>query len=306
MEMLKLEQHIENLRLKIDELLKSSQAEFGYLDTVTPVIKNAMNHSLFARGKRIRPILACESTMIFDPNKELLGLEMGLCIELLHTYSLIHDDLPCMDDSDLRRGLKTCHKAYGEDIATLAGDALLTCAWELLIAVSTKYKLDHSLSLQLISLLSKAVGARGMIAGQVLDLQSDRQKVSLDELEKIHVYKTGKLFIACLEFGALVAQASSEAIHYLKTYGYHFGLVFQITDDILDVTASTEQLGKQAGLDETNQKSTYPALLGIEKSRELAIKHVQEGVEALHPLYKIGLNPQFFESLIGYLLTRTH
>ncbi len=306
MEMLKLEQHIENLRLKIDELLKSSQAEFGYLDTVTPVIKNAMNHSLFARGKRIRPILACESTMIFDPNKELLGLEMGLCIELLHTYSLIHDDLPCMDDSDLRRGLKTCHKAYGEDIATLAGDALLTCAWELLIAVSTKYKLDHSLSLQLISLLSKAVGARGMIAGQVLDLQSDRQKVSLDELEKIHVYKTGKLFIACLEFGALVAQASSEAIHYLKTYGYHFGLVFQITDDILDVTASTEQLGKQAGLDETNQKSTYPALLGIEKSRELAIKHVQEGIEALHPLYKIGLNPQFFESLIGYLLTRTH
>ena len=306
MEMLKLEQHIENLRLKIDELLKSSQTEFGYLDTVTPVIKNAMNHSLFAKGKRIRPILACESTMIFEPNKELLGLEMGLCIELLHTYSLIHDDLPCMDDSDLRRGLKTCHKAYGEDIATLAGDALLTCAWELLIAVSTKYKLDHSLSLQLISLLSKAVGARGMIAGQVLDLQSDRQKVNLDELEKIHVHKTGKLFIACLEFGALVAQASSEAIHYLKTYGHHFGLVFQITDDILDVTASTEQLGKQAGLDETNQKSTYPALLGIEKSRELAIKHVQEGVEALHPLYKMGLNPQFFESLIGYLLTRTH
>ena len=306
MDLLILEQHIEKLRLEIDELLESSQTEHGYLDTVTPVIKDAMNHSLFARGKRIRPILACESTMIFDPHKKSMALEMALCIELLHTYSLIHDDLPCMDDSDLRRGLKTCHKAYGEDIATLAGDALLTCAWELLIAVSHKHKLEYALSLRLISLLSKAVGARGMIAGQVLDLQSDRDNDNLEDLEKIHVYKTGKLFIACLEFGALVARAPSEAINYLKNYGHHFGLVFQITDDILDVTASSEQLGKQAGLDETNQKSTYPALLGIDKSRELAIKHAEEGVKALYPLKKMGFNPQFFESLINYLLTRTH
>ncbi|MEE2923405.1 MAG: farnesyl diphosphate synthase [bacterium] len=306
MEMLKLEQHIENLRLRIDELLQSSQTEYGYLDTVTPVIKDAMNHSLFARAKRIRPILAVESAMIFNPRAEKLGLEMGLCIELLHTYSLIHDDLPCMDDSDLRRGLETCHKAFGEDIATLAGDALLTCAWELLIAVSKKHNLKPNLSLQLISLLSKAVGARGMIAGQVLDLQSERKQVDLEALEKIHIYKTGKLFIACLEFGALIAQAPPVAIEYLKTYGHHFGLVFQITDDILDVTATSEQLGKQAGLDAANQKSTYPALLGINRSRDLAVKHATEGIKSLQPLYEMGLDPKFFECLIKYLLTRTH
>ena len=306
MEMLKLEQHIENLRIQIDELLRSSQLEFGYLDTVTPVIKDAMNHSLFARAKRIRPILALESTMIFDPKAKMLGLEMGICIELLHTYSLIHDDLPCMDDSDLRRGLKTCHKAFGEDIATLAGDALLTCAWELLIAVSNKYKLESDLCLKLISLLSKAVGARGMIAGQVLDLKSERKQLNLKELEEIHIYKTGKLFMACLEFGALVAQAPLEAIEHLKTYGHHFGLVFQITDDILDVTGTSEQLGKQAGLDIANQKSTYPALLGIKKSRELALEHANHGIKSLEPLYKMNLDPSFFESLIRYLLTRTH
>ena len=306
MDMLKLEQHIENLRLRIDGLLRSSQAEYGYLDTITPVIKDAMNHSLFARAKRIRPILAFESAMIFDPQAEELSLEMGLCIELLHTYSLIHDDLPCMDNSDLRRGLKTCHKAYGEDIATLAGDALLTCAWELLIAVSKKYKLESTLSLKLISLLSKSVGACGMIAGQVLDLQSEGKQIDLRELEQIHVYKTGKLFIACLEFGALIAQAPVEAIEHLRTYGHHFGLTFQITDDILDVTGTSEQLGKQAGLDLANEKSTYPSLLGIEKSKTLAIEHVNEGIKALQPLYEMDLDPKFFESLIKYLLTRTH
>ena len=185
--MLKLEQHIENLRFRIDENPNFAN-EYGYLDTVTPVIKDAMNHSLFARAKRIRPILAVESTMIFNPTAENWDWKWT-CIELLYTTT-IHDDLPCMDDSDLRRGLKTCHKAFGEDIATLAGDALLTCAWELLIAVSKKHNLKPNLSLQLISLLSKAVGARGMIAGQVLDLQSDRKQVYLEALEKIDIYKS--------------------------------------------------------------------------------------------------------------------
>lgn len=305
MEFPELEAHLEQLRLQVDDLLTKSQDEFNYLDTVTPVIRNAMNHSLFARGKRIRPILAYESTKLFDPKKDI-GLELGLCIELLHTYSLIHDDLPCMDNSDLRRGLLTCHKAYGEDIATLAGDALLTSAWELLISTCRKYQIDSELCLKLILTLSRAVGVGGMIAGQVLDLQSEGQQVSLEIMEEIHVHKTGKLFMACLEFGALISGANDVQITAIKTYGQNFGLVFQITDDILDITSSSEQLGKQAGLDLTNDKSTYPGLLGIKQSQVLAEEFASSGKQALFLLKNEGLNTDFFEALIDYLLVRTN
>lgn len=300
-----LEAHLEQLRLQVDHLLISSQDEFKYLDTITPVIRDAMNHSLFARGKRIRPILAYESAKLFD-SKQDNGLELGLCIELLHTYSLIHDDLPCMDNSDLRRGLLTCHKAYGEDIATLAGDALLTSAWELLISTSRKHQIDSEVCLKLILILSKAVGAGGMIAGQVLDLQAEGQKVSLEDMEQIHLHKTGKLFMACLEFGALISGASDEQMNSIKTYGQNFGLVFQITDDILDITSSSEQLGKRAGLDLTNDKSTYPALLGISESQILAEQFALSGKQALSKLKEEGLNTDFFEALIDYLLVRTN
>lgn len=305
MELLEFEVYLETLRLRVDQLLKDTQTEFGYLETITPIIREAMNHSLFAKAKRIRPILAHESVQIFDPGNQI-GLEMGLCIELLHTYSLIHDDLPCMDNSDLRRGMQTCHKAYGEDIATLAGDALLTSAWELLIASARKNNLDQKLCVELILILSRAVGAGGMIAGQVLDLQAEGQQVSITEMELIHIHKTGKLFVACLEFGALIVGANQQLMEALRSYGHHFGLVFQITDDILDVVASTEQLGKRVGLDSVNQKSTYPGLLGVDQSLELAKQHAKLGKQSLQPFQEENLNTTFFESMIDYLLVRTN
>jgi geranylgeranyl diphosphate synthase, type II len=296
---LSLEQELLELRAQIDVAIRSS----ALLNRPTvPILKEAMEYSLFARAKRIRPILALQAGKLFGAcQRSLIGVVIS--IEFLHTYSLIHDDLPCMDNADFRRGVETCHRKFGDDIATLAGDALLTFAWDSIIHQCQVAEIPDYIALEIVHILSSAVGADGMIAGQVLDLQAEGQDSTLAEIQRIHVYKTGKLFVASLMVGALLAGASDKDLENLKTYGQNFGLVFQITDDILDVTGSTEAMGKDPGIDSLNQKSTYPSILGLSESRRLAGQHMELGRSALASY----LEPEayFLRSLIGYLLTRT-
>ncbi len=237
-------------------------------ETVAPEsIHGAMRYSLFAGGKRIRPILAiaagraiCEDTR---------GIENAACaLELIHTYSLIHDDLPAMDNDDLRRGRPTCHKVFGEALAVLAGDALLTLAFEVLsrlpgVAAERKVRLVEE--------LSRAAGTvGGMIAGQVHDMEGERQTPTALLLESIHRAKTGALLRASVRMGVIYAGASEAELAALSEYGEHAGLAFQIVDDVLDVEESSEALGKTAGKDQAQQKITFPAVYGLERSRQMA------------------------------------
>lgn len=294
------ESQLESLRLLVESSLQKS---ILINHTEVPILKEAMEYSLMARAKRIRPILALLVGRIFQASESLL-LDVGVAIEHLHTYSLIHDDLPCMDNTDYRRGLLTCHKKFGDDLATLAGDALLTLAWDTVITQSRQYGVEEKRILDIIQVLSQAVGANGMIAGQVLDLKAEGKELALSEVCRIHELKTGKLFTGSLLVGAILGQANEKDLKNFKDFGACFGLVFQITDDILDITATAEDLGKPTGNDQKLMKSTVPSILGIEGSRDLARKHVAIGKQILEAY----ANPdaEFLGSLLDYLLVRTH
>ena len=234
----------------------------------------AIRHSMFAGGKRLRPILllaACEACG-GDPEK---ALPAACAVECIHTYSLIHDDLPCMDDDDFRRGHPTCHKVYGEAVAVLAGDALQPMAFELLL---------QSGGVELVRELATAAGSRFLIAGQVRDLEGEERQISFDELRTIHEGKTAALLTCCFRLGALIAGATAEKLAALTTFGHALGLAFQVVDDILDCTQSSEKLGKTAGKDAASGKSTYVSILGLEKAREEAARLTAEAHAALAPL----------------------
>ena len=230
-------------------------------------IHKAMRYSLFAGGKRIRPVLAIAAARAVRPAAE--GVEdAAATLELIHTYSLIHDDLPAMDNDDLRRGRPTCHKVFGDAIAILSGDALCTLAFEVLSRLPS---IDAERKMRLIQELSRASGTvGGMIAGQVHDIEGERQQPSSQLLDKIHRAKTGALLRASVRIGAIYAGADAAQLKALTAYGEHIGLAFQIVDDILDVEQTSEQLGKTAGKDEAQQKITFPAVYGLERSREMA------------------------------------
>jgi geranylgeranyl diphosphate synthase, type II len=239
----------------------------------------AMRYSLLAGGKRLRPILAlacCEA--VGGALENAMGLACAL--EMIHTYSLIHDDLPCMDDDDLRRGRPTSHKVYGEAIATLAGDALLTDAFAALARTPLARTAPH-LVIDTIAELSEAAGSQGMVAGQVLGLLGEGRTLSLDELEYLHGRKTGALFVAAARGGARLGGASRQQMESVTAYARALGLCFQVVDDLLDVEASTEQMGKRTQKDQAHGKNTYPALLGLERSRELARALADRAGEAL-------------------------
>jgi geranylgeranyl diphosphate synthase type II len=230
-------------------------------------IHEAMRYSLFAGGKRIRPVLAIASARAVSDAP--LGIEnAAVTLELIHTYSLIHDDLPAMDDDDLRRGRPTCHKVFGEALAILAGDALCTLAFDVLsrlpyVAAEQKVRLIEELAKG-----SGTVG--GMIGGQVHDIEGEGQSPSAALLEKIHRAKTGALLQASVRMGAIYAGATDRELESLTEYGEHVGLAFQIVDDILDVEQTSEKLGKTAGKDQAQQKITFPAVYGLDRSREMA------------------------------------
>ncbi|WP_339135526.1 MAG: polyprenyl synthetase family protein [Candidatus Electrothrix sp. GW3-4] len=242
----------------------------------------SMRYSLFVGGKRIRPILclAAGRTVCAAPEIEEKLLPAACALECIHTYSLIHDDLPAMDNDDLRRGQPTCHKKFGEAEAILAGDGLLTYAFALLSNPDLPGP-ETATRLQLITVLAHAAGSQGMVGGQYLDIASEKKTISFDQLKTIHRSKTGALITAAIHMGALAGQADQGQLEALTRYGDAVGLAFQIVDDLLDVTASTEQLGKTAGTDAQQGKATYPAFFGEEKTRALAKEAVASAQKAL-------------------------
>ena len=263
-------------------------------------VVQAMHYSLFAGGKRLRPILCLAAAEAVGGGPEEV-LPLACALEMIHTYSLIHDDLPSMDDDDLRRGQPTCHKQFDEATAILAGDGLLTEAFYTLAAAAPRFQGREAMLLEVQELLSEAAGYRGMVGGQMLDLMAEGRRITLKELEIVHRLKTGALLIAATRAGALAGGGSRPQVAALTAYGERFGLAFQITDDLLDVEGEAAEMGKAPGMDEKRQKATYPALLGLETSRQWAGHLVQEALAELE-LFKERAAP--LRELARYLLVR--
>lgn len=268
-------------------------------NTYPEVIHQSMRYSVMAGGKRLRPILLLSACEIVGGSKDE-AMPFACAIELIHTYSLIHDDLPPLDNDDFRRGKLTNHKVYGEDIAILAGDGLLNYAYEYMIdsALNSHNSLRF---LQAMKEISTAAGIKGMISGQVLDLINENQTIDLETLDYIHRHKTGALIRAAIASGAIIGGATSEQLKKLDIYGQCIGLGFQIVDDILDVVGDQEVIGKKVGSDVSNNKCTYPSLVGIEKSKELTKELTNKAIESLD---EFGDKKTFLVSLAKYLLNR--
>lgn len=248
----------------------------GFNDAPKAVIE-AINYSLLAGGKRLRPALVIECAQCCGgKDAATRALPAAAAVELIHTFSLVHDDLPAMDDDDLRRGRPTSHKVYGEALAILAGDAMTSLAFETL---ADEY--EPPVAAALVKLLARATGPVGMIGGQTLDIAAENQKLSLEELQNVHRRKTGALLTAACEMGAIVAGASDAQRDALRRYGQHLGLAFQIADDVLDVTATSEATGKATHKDAAAGKNTYPSLLGLDEARRLANDEASAAVAAL-------------------------
>jgi len=262
-------------------------------------IHAAMRYAVFAGGKRLRPVLclaaaeACGGTLAN-------AIAAACALELMHTYSLVHDDLPAMDDDDLRRGRPTCHKVYGEGMAVLCGDALLTEAFIVLAQTPATKRYDTR---DYITELAAAGGSKKLIGGQVMDLEGEGKKLTRRELVRIHEAKTAALLTTSLRLGAMTANATPAKLLALTKFGHALGLAFQVIDDILDVTQSTEVLGKTAGKDQAVEKSTYPAVLGLEASRREAAKLTRAAMAALKPLGRQALR---LEEIAAYLLRREY
>ena len=247
-------------------------------------IHAAMRYSVFAGGKRLRPVL-CLAAAEACGGAISDALAPACAVELMHTYSLVHDDLPAMDDDDLRRGRPTCHKVYGEGMAVLCGDALLTESFIVLAKTAATRRYDTR---AYISELAETGGSRKLIGGQVMDLEGEGKPLTKRDLVRIHEAKTAALLISSLRLGAMTANAPPAKLEALTKFGYALGLAFQVIDDILDVTQSTEVLGKTAGKDQAVEKSTYPAILGLEASRKEAARLTRDALDALAPLGKKG------------------
>ena len=260
----------------------------------------AMEYSLMAGGKRLRPILlmAAADAVASHGIKGENFLSVASAIEMIHTYSLIHDDLPAMDNSDYRRGKLTNHKVFGEAEAILAGDALLTLAFEVM---TRQRNVKYPALLEVIMELSKASGSGGMVGGQSIDLESEGKKIDLDTLKKMHLGKTGALFRASIRCGAILAGASNNQLSALTNYADSFGLAFQITDDILDVEGDENYIGKPVGGDEKNLKSTYVTLTSLDEAKNLANAAIQNAVAALK---NFGDEADFLRELVKYLIER--
>ncbi len=260
-------------------------------------LKESMLYSLKAGGKRIRPLFVVAVCDLFH-NKQQEAYIVGAAVEMIHTYSLIHDDLPSMDNDDLRRGKPTNHVVYGEALATLAGDALNTLSFGVLA------RMDNVLAekrVELINLLSIAAGAEGMVGGQVLDMDGETHSLTLPELEHVHINKTGAILRFSIEAGAVLSDATFEERQSLIEYAHHIGLAFQIQDDILDIVGTSEELGKTAGKDIASDKSTYPALLTIEGAKEKLDEHYQFALSALN---NINRDTSILEDFAQYIVRR--
>jgi geranylgeranyl diphosphate synthase type II len=285
---LNLDQYLDRVGARVNVALdKLLPAE----NTEPATIHKAMRYSIFAGGKRIRPVLClagCEAV----GGKTTAAMPLACAVECIHTYSLIHDDLPCMDDDDFRRGKPTNHKVFGEGIAVLAGDALLTHAFAL-AAKKPEYVKE----------LAFASGSLRLIAGQVLVLENESRRASLDEVKTTHLNKTAALITASIRLGAMAGNASPSQLKRLTRYGQDLGLAFQVIDDILDATSTKEVMGKSVRADRKNQKSTFPTVLGIEKSRAFAAELIADAHEQLRGL---GRKAEPLRAIADFFLTRKH
>ncbi|MGB7604294.1 MAG: polyprenyl synthetase family protein [Lutisporaceae bacterium] len=289
-----LQDYLRDKRIIVENYLE------GLLDSCedTPIIHEAMNYSLMAGGKRLRPILCIMACELFEGDvKEVLPFAGA--IEMIHTYSLIHDDLPAMDNDDYRRGKLTNHKVFGEGFAILAGDALLNKAFENMFEViMNNPKAGY---LRAAAYISKASGVQGMIGGQCIDLHYENKSIDLSILSKMHEKKTGAMIIAPLVAGALIADAEEEDILHITEYGRLIGMAFQISDDILDVEGSLTKLGKKIGSDANNNKSTFVSCYGLEKSKELAKSTVEQAQKVIE---KYGNKGLLLKELSKYIIER--
>jgi len=270
--------------------------------SLSPSLSRAMHYATMQGGKRFRPVLVYATCQALGAGLDAAD-NAASAVELLHSYSLVHDDLPAMDDDDLRRGQPTCHIAFNEATAILAGDALQSLAFEVL-AAETANGLSSAIRLDMIATLAKASGTIGMAAGQALDLEAEGQSISLDELETIHRHKTGTLIRACVRMGALAAGCTDAALlARLDEYADHMGHAFQVHDDILDVIGDTALLGKTQGADAALDKMTYPKLLGLEASQ---IKAQELHNAALAAIQRLGPEADVLRALSEYVITRSH
>jgi len=268
------------------------------VETVPASIHGAMRHSVFAGGKRLRPVLAYQAAVTVAGALPAGIARLGAALEMLHTYSLIHDDLPALDNDDLRRGRPTCHVAFGEAIAILAGDALQTRAFEVLAGLDS----PPAAAVQIISLIANAVGTvEGMIGGQVMDIESEHQKPTPELVQAIHRAKTGALIRVSVVSGGVYGGAKLEDVARLTLFGCKAGLAFQIVDDVLDMTVDSAQLGKTAGKDQATEKATWPAVYGIEQSQKDAARLIDEAFAALAPY---GSRADGLKAVARYLVER--
>jgi geranylgeranyl diphosphate synthase, type II len=270
-------------------------------DAVPSSIHRAMRHSTFAGGKRLRPILVMEAARMINHGELPPGVEdLGAAVEMLHTYSLIHDDLPALDNDDLRRGKPTSHVVFGEAIAILAGDALQTLAYQTLAGL----RCPAPATVEIVRLIAEATGTiEGMIGGQVLDLEGEHTRPTAESVNAIHRAKTGALIRVSLVSGGVYAGGDRDDVRRLTEFGRKAGLAFQIVDDVLDVTQDSEQLGKTAGKDLTSDKATWPSVFGIEASRSHATKLIDEAFNELTPY---GTASEGLKAVARYLVERTH
>jgi geranylgeranyl diphosphate synthase type II len=269
-------------------------------ESVRPfTLHRAMRYSVFSGGKRLRPVLALAACEACGVEAEA-AMPSACAVELIHAYSLVHDDLPCMDDDDLRRGRPTCHKAFGEGVAVLAGDALLTLAFEVL---SGQRDTGPYKSADFVRVLAGAAGSRFLVGGQSADLEGENQKLNRKELKFIHEGKTAAMIVASLQLGGMSAGATKTKLESLRSFGLHLGLAFQVVDDILDVTQTSQQLGKTSGKDAKAGKNTYPGLLGLDGARKEAGRLTRLAMKSL-----AGLEPRAarLREIADYLLQRKY
>lgn len=291
----------EDLKTKsayIEDLLKQYMPkEEGYQKTIF----KAMNYSLSSGGKRLRPILTLEAAKIVGGDTKE-AIPFCVAIEMIHTYSLIHDDLPAMDNDDFRRGKPTNHKVFGDGMATLAGDALLNYAFEIMLKESLG-KENSDIRLKAIYEIARGAGIYGMIGGQVVDIESENKSIEKEKLDFIHMNKTAAMIVGCMRAGAIMGHASEEDLQNITKYAKNIGLAFQIVDDILDIVGDEKALGKPVGSDIENHKSTYPSLIGLDESKKVATGLIKEAKDSIR---KISGESRFLEELADYIISRDH
>lgn len=293
----------------IEDYLLASWQGFQF-DDPRQILQDAIRYSLTAKAKRIRPLLTLAVFLLYQPPDRISNiLPLAAAIEMIHTYSLIHDDLPAMDNDDFRRGVPTCHKQFGEDTAILAGDVLNTYVWELLAKELPK-NFPATESLFVIQKLAYSLGLQGMAGGQMMDLKADQtNSVTFQEtyLNQLHQLKTGALLTASVELPAILLKIDETSLTHLQHYGEDIGLLFQIVDDILDVTGNKEELGKSAGKDSAQNKVTYMSLWGYKKSSAKATELAKSAQNHLHSLQHVSKSYlQVLSDLVEYILKRSH